>query len=182
MLAASQHSILYRKLKTLKTLRHLELCSYLACMSLKTFEVWNTINTIGVTATIFCYDFRPFTYVFAGSPFFLKLWRICYTYFIIIISHVTIKIIIMIIIINCYLENCVKFADLHSNSKNWNQPFLSMVEIRPSSSLSAGNVVPLRTDWAIYCHAGSRLVGTLVSRGKITRNTCHGRRELPPAI
>ena len=32
---------------------------------------------------------------------------------------------------------------------------LSVVELRPSSSLSTSFVVPLRGDWAIFCHAGS---------------------------
>jgi len=36
---------------------------------------------------------------------------------------------------------------------------LSMVELRPSSSLSTGCVVSLRGDWAIFCHAGSGRVG-----------------------
>jgi len=42
---------------------------------------------------------------------------------------------------------------------------LSMVELLSSSSVSTGRVVPLRVDWAIFCHAGKRWVGR-VSQGK----------------
>ena len=40
---------------------------------------------------------------------------------------------------------------------------LSIVEFRPSSSLSTGCVVSLRGDWAIFCHAGSGRVGRVRS-------------------
>ena len=40
---------------------------------------------------------------------------------------------------------------------------LSIVELRPSSSLSTGCVVLLRGDWAIFCHAGSGRVGRVRS-------------------
>ena len=40
---------------------------------------------------------------------------------------------------------------------------LSMVGLRPSSLLSTGCVVPLRGDWAIFCHADSRRVGRVWS-------------------
>jgi len=40
---------------------------------------------------------------------------------------------------------------------------LSMVELRPSSSMSTGCVVSLREDWAIFCHAGSGRVGRVRS-------------------
>jgi len=40
---------------------------------------------------------------------------------------------------------------------------LSIVELRPSSSLSTGCVVSLRGDWAIFCHAGSERVGRVRS-------------------
>ena len=40
---------------------------------------------------------------------------------------------------------------------------LSMVELRPSSSLSTDCVVSLRGDWAIFCHAGSGRVGRVWS-------------------
>jgi len=40
---------------------------------------------------------------------------------------------------------------------------LSMVGLRPSSSLSTGCVVSLRGDWAIFCHAGSGRVGKVRS-------------------
>jgi len=49
---------------------------------------------------------------------------------------------------------------------------LSLVELRPSSSLSTGRVVSLRGDWAIFCHAGSERVGRVWSvRGKIPWST-----------
>ena len=34
---------------------------------------------------------------------------------------------------------------------------------RPSSSMSTGRVMPLRGDWAIFCHAGSKRVGRVRS-------------------
>jgi len=40
---------------------------------------------------------------------------------------------------------------------------LSMVELRPSSSLSTGCVVYLRGDWAVFCHTGSGRVGRVRS-------------------
>ena len=40
---------------------------------------------------------------------------------------------------------------------------LSVVGLRPSSSLSTGCVVSLRGDWAIFCHAGSGRVGRVRS-------------------
>jgi len=52
---------------------------------------------------------------------------------------------------------------------------LSMVELRPSSSLSTGCVVSLRGDWAIFCHAGSRRVGRVRSaREKSLEILCRG--------
>jgi len=41
--------------------------------------------------------------------------------------------------------------------------FFTIVELWPSSSLSTGRVVPLRGDWAIFCHAGSGRVGRVWS-------------------
>ena len=40
---------------------------------------------------------------------------------------------------------------------------LSVVGLRPSSSLSTGCVVSLRGEWAIFCHAGSGRVGRVRS-------------------
>ena len=40
---------------------------------------------------------------------------------------------------------------------------LSVVELRPSSSLSTGCVMSLRGDWPFFCHAGSGLVGRVRS-------------------
>jgi len=40
---------------------------------------------------------------------------------------------------------------------------LSVVGLRPSSSLSTGFVMSLRGDWAIFCHAGSGWVGRVRS-------------------
>jgi len=57
---------------------------------------------------------------------------------------------------------------------------LSMVELRPSSSLSTGCVVSLRGDWPIFCHAGSGRVGRVWSaRQKSHEILCHSR-ELNP--
>jgi len=43
---------------------------------------------------------------------------------------------------------------------------LSVVGLRPSSSLPTGCVVSLRGDWAIFCHASSGRVGRVRSTGK----------------
>ena len=52
---------------------------------------------------------------------------------------------------------------------------LSIVELRPSSSLSTGCVVSLRGDWAIFCHAGSGRVGRVWSaREKSLKISCRG--------
>jgi len=48
---------------------------------------------------------------------------------------------------------------------------LSMVGIRPSSSMFTGYAVSLRGDCAIFCHAGSGRVGSVISPGKILWNT-----------
>ena len=49
---------------------------------------------------------------------------------------------------------------------------LSMVGLQPSSLMSTGCVVPLRGDWAIFCHTGSRRVGRVWSaKKKIPWNT-----------
>jgi len=52
---------------------------------------------------------------------------------------------------------------------------LSVVGLRPSFSLSTGCVVPLKGDWAIFCHAGSGWVGRVWSaREKSLEILCHG--------
>jgi len=49
------------------------------------------------------------------------------------------------------------------NLPNFFSHCLPMVRLRPSSSMSTGCVVPLRGDWAIFCHAGSGWVGRVWS-------------------
>ena len=48
---------------------------------------------------------------------------------------------------------------------------LSIVEFCFSSSMSTGCVVPLRGDWAIFCHAGS---GRVINQGKSFEILRHG--------
>jgi len=53
---------------------------------------------------------------------------------------------------------------------------LSVVGLRPSSSISTGCVVPLRGDWAIFCHGGSgRLAECDQSGGKSLERLRRGR-------
>ena len=74
---------------------------------------------------------------------------------------------------NCYTDEPFGFnCELSSFLFIYFCHCLSMVEFRPSSSLSAGCVVSLRGDWAIFCHAGSGWVGGVWSvREKFFENT-----------
>jgi len=57
---------------------------------------------------------------------------------------------------------------------------LSIVELRPSSSLSTGCVVSLREDWVIFCPASSGWVGRVWSARKKFLETLHNGWELNP--
>jgi len=57
---------------------------------------------------------------------------------------------------------------------------LSVVGLRPSSSLFTGCAVPLRGDWAIFCHVGSRRVGGVWSAREKSLGIPHRGWELNP--
>ena len=57
---------------------------------------------------------------------------------------------------------------------------LSMVALRSSSSMSAGCVVQLRGDWAIFCHAGSGRVGRMWSPREKSLEILHHGWEVNP--